>query len=265
MPEIVDLEVYKETLLNKFKNKSVINFHVFSSKSNIQNESKNFHKILNKKLLSFDRIGKVLIFQFEQNQNVAVHFMLTGGMRIQQDQSNSNPFDLFLFYWENQTSLVFFDKNGWLKVEFSNNIKNCSLLKDLGTDALKMSYGELLEKISQNKLMNIKSFLLDQKIFSGIGNAFADEILFLAKIRPNRKLKTLSGSEIKNLFSSIFTGIQTGIKHTKNEIGDSLVESERKWMNVHNKVGKPCPICKKMIVSLKICGKQSFYCTACQI
>ena len=150
------------------------------------------------------------------------------------------------------------------------NELNKSKLKDLGYEPwdknLDSSY--LLSKY-KNKSLPIKSILLDQSIIVGIGNIYADEILFLSKINPHKKGKDISKKECnliidntqKVLDKAIKEGGTTIRSYTSEEGVTGLFQNS---LNVHQKENEPCPICKTEIKKDKIGGRSSYYCPKCQ-
>ncbi len=134
----------------------------------------------------------------------------------------------------------------------------------LGDNYLYDNFNKLL---TSNKV--IKSFLLDQEKISGIGNIYADEILWKAKILPNRPANSLSTEEINRLFKTIPEVLKEAIKHRGTTISDyrdinSNPGEYSERLKVYGKEGKPCNECQGIIKKIKLGGRSSCFCSDCQ-
>jgi formamidopyrimidine-DNA glycosylase len=106
----------------------------------------------------------------------------------------------------------------------------------------------------------LKPFLKDQSIISGLGNAYADEILWLACLSPFKISRNLSNDEIKNLYTSIRNVLEGAI----TIIREKGVSEKRSFLQIHNRKGDPCPRCKERIRHVRFSNSETFYCPKCQ-
>jgi formamidopyrimidine-DNA glycosylase len=118
------------------------------------------------------------------------------------------------------------------------------------------------------KKTGIKSFLLDQKKIAGVGNVYIQDILFEAKLHPKRKISTLSGKEIENLYHAIRNVLNRaiqlgGLAYEKDIYGRKGTLTIHKFL-VGYKAGQPCPICKTPIEKIKTGSTSSYICPRCQ-
>ena len=133
-------------------------------------------------------------------------------------------------------------------------------------DMLDINY---LKEKYKNKSLPIKTLLLDQTIITGIGNIYADEILFLSKTNPIKKGKDLNDDELKKiidntrivLYEAIKQGGTTIRSYTSEEGITGLFQNN---LNVHQKEGKKCPVCDSVIKKIKVGGRGTYYCEKCQ-
>lgn len=133
-------------------------------------------------------------------------------------------------------------------------------------DMLDINY---LKEKYKNKSLPIKTLLLDQTIITGIGNIYADEILFLSKTNPIKKGKDLNDDELKKiidntrivLYEAIKQGGTTIRSYTSEEGITGLFQND---LNVHQKEGKKCPVCGSVIKKIKVGGRGTYYCEKCQ-
>ena len=141
-------------------------------------------------------------------------------------------------------------------------------LTSMGKDAMEITFLEL-KKLLSNSSQKIKAFLLDQKKISGIGNIYADEILFTAEINPHRLAFSLKSQEIKKLFKSIKTKLKEGINLKGCSIRDYRDIFNKKGrfqtrLNVYGRGGKPCLRCGNLLKEDKILQRTTTYCEFCQ-
>jgi formamidopyrimidine-DNA glycosylase len=129
---------------------------------------------------------------------------------------------------------------------------------------------EILRKIFKNRQAPVKALLLNQKLIAGIGNIYADEILYQAGVRPDRRAKTLKPDEIKKISIAIKTIIARAVKHRGTTFND-YVDSEGRQGNfsrllkVYGRQGKACPRCPgETVHKKKIAGRGTHYCPKCQ-
>jgi formamidopyrimidine-DNA glycosylase len=126
----------------------------------------------------------------------------------------------------------------------------------------------LLHKYSHKKTP-IKTVLLDQSIIVGIGNIYADEILFLSHINPLRSANSLTEKELNSIINNTKEVLEKAIKKGGTTIRSytsvngvhGLFQQE---LSVHTKQGQPCPICQTVIIKTKVGGRGTYYCSHCQ-
>jgi formamidopyrimidine-DNA glycosylase len=138
----------------------------------------------------------------------------------------------------------------------------------LGPDALSIDVNDLC-RMFNGKRGTLKSFLLDQSCIAGIGNFYVQDILFLAKLHPMRKLNSLTEKEIKGLITAIQKGLKPSLEKGGAWYETDLFGEKGRFtsddMFVAYKEGKPCPVCGALIEKIKTGGTSSFICPHCQI
>jgi formamidopyrimidine-DNA glycosylase len=127
---------------------------------------------------------------------------------------------------------------------------------------------EHFQKLLANRKARIKNFLINQRNVAGIGNVYIQDILFKAKLHPNRKISTLSEKEITNLYNAIQTTLNHSIKlgglaYEKDFYGQKGKLTINEFL-VGYKTGKPCPTCKTPIIKIKTGSTSSYICPKCQ-
>ena len=141
--------------------------------------------------------------------------------------------------------------------------------KNIGPDANNVEYNdEILHKINKSNKC-IKTILLDQSILSGIGNIYADEILFKARINPFMKGKDISKNDLENILKYSKEILDDSIKHKGTTIKSYTFSlnhagSYQDYLLVHKNDGKHCKVCNEIILKTKIDGRSTYYCKKCQ-
>lgn len=271
MPEIVDLEVAKDNMLKKVKGSALKKIEVPVEKVLQNAEPIDLKDSLeSKKILDMSRIGKVLVFEFENDVKLCTHLMLHGDFCWESSKKKSPHVVCSLAFSTGDTILIK-DWSAWMKIELddpSKGIKSEILNLEYGIDPLSRDFTEevfsqILDKKSRS---GIKSLMLDQKVISGIGNAYTDESLFEAEIHPKSK----AGGILKaGLAAKLCKSIRKVIKQAIDIVsdlskGEEISEQERDFMKVYRKSGQKCPRCGYMIASFKVSGRDTFVCEKCQ-
>lgn len=261
MPELPEIETLKrEIISHHIIGKRIIEINVYDKKT-INMTSNEFKKaILKKAITGVYRMGKNLIFELEGNGFIIIHLRLFGQMRISKEALTA------------QINFAF-DNGLWLSLSglalgagahFFKDIKLDDVLR-LGEDALKISLDDFKNILKKGR---IKPLLMDQKLIAGIGNTYADEILFLAKVNPEREAASLKDDEILAIYKAMGKILNEAIEKGGVTLEDfvHLNGSPGGFVcKVHNQGGKPCPSCGGIIKKIKLQGRGTFFCPNCQL
>lgn len=161
-------------------------------------------------------------------------------------------------------------KFGFMKVLETEAVEQEKFIAELGKEPWEMTGAELYEKCQRHKSALIKAVLLDQKVIAGLGNIYADESLFYAGVHPMRRAGSLSEEEVQKVLegackvmtASIESGGSTMATYVRPDgtTGDYL----EKFAQVFRKEGTPCPRCGETIVKIRVAGRGTHVCPACQ-
>ncbi len=223
-----------------------------------------------KELKSIQRKGKILILDFG-DVFLVVHLKMTGRLLLEDPFSPPKKYERLRILFSGNIALVFEDKRKFGYFRVLPSIESLrKRLKNYGPDALKdLSSEKELRKLLKTRKKAIKRVLVDQNILSGIGNAYADEILFEARINPFRRASELSDSEVKRLFLAIKKKLEEGIRTgglTLRDYVDSHGKrgSFQEGLKVYGREGKGCIHCGKVISREKSGGRSTYFCQRCQ-
>ncbi|MGA0448024.1 MAG: DNA-formamidopyrimidine glycosylase [Candidatus Phytoplasma pyri] len=268
MPELPEVEVVVRSLKKNLINKKIINIKVFYEP--IVGKLAIFKKILNQKILNLTRKGKYLIFFFSNELVLVGHLRMEGKLYFKPSDEIIIKHEHFILFLENNISLRFNDtrKFGRFIVYDQKNYLQCSKLDQLALEPFEFSTFDFYQ-ILKNKKKSIKNSLLDQKIISGLGNIYANEVLFLSKIHPANRSCDITFEQAEKILKyakkifkqSILLG-GTSI-NTFDSLG--IKGSFQKKLLVHGKEKQACLVCCEPIIKIKLGGRGTYFCSKCQI
>ena len=286
MPELPEVEVVRQSLNKKIKQKKVKK--VIIKNRNLRFKiSPDFQRLLmNRKIIKVDRFSKYLILHLSGGIFCLVHLGMSGTIHIINKNKN-NPATNASFYSspflpkKHNHVEIFFDKhrviyNDPRRFGFFQIIKNLTLLNKrfshLGPEPFQSKFDlKYVYSFLKKKEKNIKNFLLDQKFVSGIGNIYANEILFSSRINPNKKAKFLKKIDclqiIVNSKKILLDAIKKGGSSIKNFQNISGKKGNfQKNFNVYEREGLNCKRlkCNGVIKKIIIGNRSTFFCNCCQ-
>ncbi len=199
MPELPEVEIMRRYFEHSALNKRIVGlqfhdplFKVFKSSPEELQDS-----LIGSNFISTERIGKYLFIKTDQGNYLHLHFGMTGDLEL--FRSDSLPkYTRFVFEFEDGDKLAFKDLRKFGVIQLVDSPEVYQKANKLGTDLLKIQASEFIEAIKGRKIA-IKTALLDQKHFAGIGNWIADEMLFNAGIHPKKACNDLNDQQLKTL------------------------------------------------------------------
>tara|TARA_B100000886_G_scaffold83236_1_gene54234 strand:- start:113 stop:916 length:804 start_codon:yes stop_codon:yes gene_type:complete len=263
MPELPEVESIKRSLSPNIVGQKLNNYKIYDHRTNRYN-SKNPR--IKESLLAISRKGKLLIFDFEQ---YSIIFNLGMSGRIQVNEKK-NKHTRARFYFDKDT--VNFDdirRFGFINIIKTGFKKN--YLNRIGPDVLNISRKQsriIIEKSKKSKSL-IKDFILNQKNMSGIGNIYANEILFASRIHPETKVNTLSSNNWKDFFNNTKRIMRLAIKNNGTTLSDMTYflpygefGSNQNFLKVYSKTN--CLNCGHIIDKIYIKQRSTYFCRKCQ-
>ncbi len=212
------------------------------------------------------RRAKYLLFDLDRGDTLIVHLRMTGSLRVVPEVEAMNRFTRTIFHFDNGRELRFVDprKLGalWL-VEDAE-----SVVGGLGPEPLESAFTpEVLARALDGRVAPIKALLCDQGLIAGIGNIYADEILFDARVNPLRPGQGLSKGEIEGLHTSIRDILTRGIQSLRGLLPIDGPPTEELGMEVillPRTGDSPCSVCATPIQRIKVRGRGTYFCPRCQ-
>lgn len=227
MPELPDLEIFSRNLNKEFKGKTLKKLSVKHKKKLKMPESQLKQKLEGKKLKEVFREGKELRFRFANHEILGMHLMLHGELHLF-NKANEEKNTIAEMLFSNGKGMAVTDWQRMATITLNPEEK-------IAPDALsnEMDAAYLQQKLSKTRTA-IKSFLMDQNKIRGIGNAFADEILYDARIHPLSVCNKIPPQEIKKLARSIRKVLLSAIKKIEKKAPGLISGEIRNFLLIHN-------------------------------
>ena len=272
MPELPEVETVKESLKCRLVGRKIKNVDILWDNIIAFPSKEEFIKDINDKIIiDIKRRGKFLLFDLDDYYLLS-HLRMEGKYFFKNHDDEINKHEHVIFDLGNDEELRYMDtrKFGKMYLVKKEDIDKIGPLKDLGLepwdDNLNSEY--LINKY-KNKRLPIKTVLLDQSIIVGIGNIYADEILFLSKINPLKKCNLLNKEECERIIKYTKEVLENAIKMGGSTIRtyssvDGVHGLFQNELLVHGKDKGACPDCNNKIEKIRIGGRGTYYCPKCQ-
>lgn len=270
MPELPEVETIKNELKPYIVGQVISNINVIRTGLVRQPASlEEFHsRITGQKVTGISRRGKYLILKLKSGDFLVIHLKIAGSLMVSTDSSPLQNNTVAVIYLSNGNRIYFRDPRGfgamWL-VKDPNTVT-----KKLGPEALgKDLTPEIFEERLKKRKSSIKAVLLDQSFVAGVGNMYADEALFEAKINPLRVASGLTDEEMERLYHAIQKVLRRGIANKGATIinyyrpGGEPGNAQTQFKVAHGR-GKECPVCKTPIERIAIRNRGTYFCPKCQ-
>lgn len=271
MPEIAEVETVRNTLKLKVLNKKIKSVNIIYSKM-IETNLEEFKNILTgNKFIDIKRIGKYLLFELD-NYYLISHLRMEGKYFIKDSNSEIIKHEHIIISFIDNTDLRYHDtrKFGRMALIKKESLNEYEGIHKQGLEPFNENLNaKYLKEKLKNKTIPIKTILLDQTIISGLGNIYADEVLFDAKINPLKKGKNITNKELNNIINSskkiISKAISEGgttIKSYTSSLG--VTGRFQQYLMAHKRENELCKLCNSTIKRIKVNGRSTYYCPKCQ-
>jgi formamidopyrimidine-DNA glycosylase len=287
MPELPEVETIVRDLNRKVLNRAFLN--VWSDEKRLVKKPGNFEefkkKIKGKKILKIWRRAKNIIFNLSGGYILLIHQKLTGHLLCGKWKMTNgkwqpltkgpledpkNRFIHLVFWLDNNDMIALCDLRKFAKVELLDKEELKKELSSFGPEPLAENFTfEKFKEVLAGKKGKIKQILMNQEIIAGIGNIYSDEVLWRAKVHPQKDVSELKESELELIYQNIKKVLQQAIKLRGESISDFRDTSGEKGFfdtarKVYQREGEKCPRCGTIIKRLKIGGRSAHFCPNCQ-
>ncbi|KKS88349.1 MAG: Formamidopyrimidine-DNA glycosylase [Parcubacteria group bacterium GW2011_GWC1_43_11b] len=287
MPELPEVETIKRDLAKVLIGRQISKVEILWAKTVAPLSPAIFQrKIAGTKITDLERRAKMIRIKLSGPLDLLIHLKMTGQLIFQPQRGQAvagghpqpggldnlpNKFTRLVFHFSDGSKLFFNDmrKFGWVRLADDQTI--AKLFAEHGPEPLTKNFSlkyfqSILAKYPRRP---IKQILLDQKLIAGIGNIYADESCFLAKILPTRLAGKISATKTKKLHQAIITVLKLSISKkgtsSRNYVrGDGSQGGFIPHLYVYGRAGEPCKICGQRIKKLKLVGRGTHFCDHCQ-
>lgn len=270
MPELPEVQTIVNELNNTVRGKEILNCRVLRE-SIIRSDLESFRQLLkNRKIGKIYRRGKYLLFDLGNNSSLVVHLRMTGKFILESAEVSRAPHHRVIFDLDDGSRLIFHDVRCFGTLEFVPDIRDFKKIEALGWDPWeKRLTAQNLRKKIQTRRTSLKAILLDQGVIAGLGNIYASEILFDAKLNPESKGAELSTGQAGRLIRSVRKILKLAMKYNGTSISDYRRVDDKQgtfqnFLNVYGKEGENCPRCSTPIIKIKQNQRTTYLCPECQ-
>ena len=287
MPELPEVETVKRGLVKLITNQQIeaVEHNWDKGFPNSKTDVDQF--LIGSKVIDVRRRAKVLIIDLSTEYSLLIHLKMTGQLVFVAKEVRfgaGHPNDSLIndlpdkstrvkFTFKDGSKLFFNDqrKFGWVKLFPTVEVENIDFIHKIGPEPLSDDFTSIkfIERVRKRAGTTIKAAILDQTVLAGVGNIYADESLFAAKIHPATRVKDVSDAKLKLLLKEIKDVLQLSID--KGGSSDrNYVNAEGKkgsyisFAKVFRREGKPCPRCGTSIEKIRVAGRGTHICPRCQ-
>ncbi|MEW6771226.1 MAG: bifunctional DNA-formamidopyrimidine glycosylase/DNA-(apurinic or apyrimidinic site) lyase [Bacillota bacterium] len=229
-------------------------------------------RVRGRKITGVSRRGKYLLLELNDGHTLVIHLRMSGQL-VYEEEAAPLPRHTHLVLHLDRGRLRLTDLRQFGRVWLlpAAEAGRMPELTKLGPEPFSAAFSEAyLAGLLRNSRRRLKLLLLDQEVVAGIGNIYADEILFQAGLHPARRGAELSAAEVKRLYRAIKAVLADGVAHRGTSIqnyvdGEGRMGTHQNFLRVHHRAGQPCPRCGTRVEKIKFGGRGTYFCPGCQV
>ncbi|MBD3190267.1 MAG: Fpg/Nei family DNA glycosylase [Candidatus Heimdallarchaeota archaeon] len=257
MPELPEVEIFKQYIDSTSLHKKIVNVDLTTPSLLGKITKEQLIEVLkNQKFEKTDRYGKHLLVGLDHELYLwlILHFGMSGNLEYFKESSDKPKYTKLLIEFENGYHLAYINIRKLGEINLSKNITDFIKAKDLGPDVLQISYQKFRAIISSRR-GTIKYTLMNQHIMAGIGNVYADEILFQTAINPETKANEIAEKKREELYDNMKKILKKAI-----EAGAEFGGLPDWFLISHRANNGRCPKCNTKLKQIKVSGRTTYYC-----
>jgi formamidopyrimidine-DNA glycosylase len=266
MPELPDLEVIKDFLNSEVTGQTIVSVPYVGPiivRNMLPGDVPSV--LTGRKIGETRRRGKFLVMPLDNATIIVINFMLSGRLTYAAPVERFGKLTFLVLGLSGGQQLRYSDATQMGKIYLTDDVMNVPTFAEQGPDALDPSLTlDVFRQRLRKHSGEIKGILTNQLFVTGIGNAYADEILFRARIYPFRKRPALSADEIAQLYDAMHAVLPEAITVLQQRMGRNIHEEIRDFLLVHGKSGRPCPRCGTSISQVAAQQSVTNFCRSCQ-
>jgi len=265
VPELPEVETIKRELEKAVLGKKIAEVYVHNPAVIRQPSPDKFkNELKGVSIKNILRKAKVLILELSNGKSLVIHLKMTGQLVYPGDGKKSRV----TFKFSDGKAMDFNDQRLFAELRVLDNWRDFKFIQGLGPEPFDLTVDKFKEMLKLKKT-KIKPLLMDQAFISGVGNLYAAEILFRARIHPGRPAQSLSDKEKEDLFKEIKDTLNEAVQHKGSSIDQYVQLSGQpgdyvKYHKVYGREGKPCLVCETPIKKISLGGRGTYFCPKCQ-
>jgi formamidopyrimidine-DNA glycosylase len=275
MPELPEVELVVRSLQNLIVGRSVVRAEILRPRLIPGISSDEFGtRLKGRKIEGVSRRGKFILATFDDNVTLITHLRMSGRFGYLPPEKALPKFTHAIFYLDNEMRLIFSDQRhfGMMKIMQTNEIEDSGELSKLGPEPFGDSFTTgYLRSVMAASRRTIKETLLDQSRVVGLGNIYAAEVLFSARVRPTTLAAKLSKTRVERIRGAILDILGDAVANgsTLNVDPENIDGSyygggfEQRWA-VYDRENEPCHVCGAVIRRIAQTGRSTYFCPKCQ-
>jgi formamidopyrimidine-DNA glycosylase len=267
MPELPDVELYRSALTARVAGQPIDAVRI-GNPFVVRTYDPPIDAVAGRTVLGIRRLGKRLVFALDDELFLVLHLMIAGRLRWR-ERGAAIPGKIGLLAVDFPVGTLLLTEAGSKRQAAVHVVRGEAALAEHDPGGLEIFDADLAAFASRLRADNhtLKRALTDPHIFSGIGNAYSDEILHAARLSPMKLTASLSDEEIERLFHATRDTLQIWIERLARESGGDFPEKVtafRPEMAVHGRFGMPCPVCGEPVQRIVYARNEANYCAGCQ-
>ncbi|HSX58304.1 MAG TPA: DNA-formamidopyrimidine glycosylase, partial [Candidatus Saccharimonadales bacterium] len=270
MPELPEVETIRRDLEKEIVGHKIVDL-TFSVPKMLQPSPEAVQKVIGRHIVTAGRVGKLLLLGIENDGTVGIHLKLSGRLLIRNQSDPEDKFNYVTFKLDDGRELRFADfrKFGYVKM-IENSVQLTEIKDKYGPEPLTKEFTfDALKKVLSKPNRAVKTVIMDQEKIAGVGNIYADEALWYAKIHPETLASSLNDQQLEALYQGIIKAIEQGIADRGTSVDDYLdiygkEGGHAKNLNVFRQNGEPCSRCGTIILKIRVGGRGTHFCPSCQ-
>jgi len=267
MPELPDITVYIEALESRILGRAMTGVRIVSPFV-LRTVDPPVSRLVGSRVAGFRRLGKRIVIEFEGDRFLVVHLMIAGRLRWRPPGGVvARPAPLARFEFpDGVLVLTEAGKQRRASLHFVEGEVNLLQFDRGGLEVLDSSFDAFADRL-QSENHTLKRSLTDPTLFSGIGNAYSDEILHRARLSPLQLTSRVTEEQIAQLHEAVREVLTEWTARLRAETGAGFPEKVtafREGMAVHGRFGKPCPVCGAPVQRIRYADNETNYCARCQ-
>lgn len=266
MPELPDLEVIRQHLAPRLPGVTIAAAEVRRPLvvRCLLGDEPAAH-LVGRHVVEVRRRGKFLVLPLDDGAYLVINPMLAGRLRYGPPLGRHRARDVLVLALDDGRELRYHDARDMGKIYLVGDLAQVPTLEDLGPEADDPDLGleEFLQRLRRHH-GELKGILTNQSFLAGIGNAYADEILWHARLYPFRRRPSLDQEEVARLYEAMRSTLEEAIETLRGRVGDDIDVEVRDFLAVHGRAGEPCPRCGTAISKVTRRRRTTNFCRQCQ-